>query len=272
MILGICTNMNARSLNDVGLDQTVFAKRVGLEYLELSVDRIMRYDDIRFENLKKEIAENPLPCMACNNFIDPSIKIVGKEYNQGTFENYINKALARISSIGAKKVVFGSAKARSIPSYLPAEEGRQQVIERIKFMATAAEKHGIEIEIEHLNRTECNCINTFEESVSIAKQLNRPNVKSIFDNYHFQVSGENEELIRKNEAWIGHMHFAFTMGRAMPDLDELKKMKPFLTVLRDCSYDNTFSLEAYFPNFEMDNIYFKTPIAYIRDILNGKQV
>ena len=272
MIIGLCTNMNARSPSDMGLDQIQYAKRIGLEYLELSVNRIMLYDDFRFESFKKEIAEGPLPCLACNNFIDPAVKLTGRDYNQGVFENYITKSLSRIASIGAKKVVFGSAKSRNIPSYLSAEEGRAQLMERIGFIAGIAEKHGVELEIEHLNRTESNVINTFAESVAIAKQLNRPNVKSIFDNYHFQVSGENEDLIRKNETWIGHMHFACTTERRMPDLDEAKKLKSFLNILRDCSYNDTFSIEAYFPNFEMDNLYFKTPIAYMKDLLNGKEV
>jgi len=270
MILGLCTNMNARSPLDAGLDQTAYAEKIGLEYIELPVDRIMRYDDFRFESFKKEIAGSPLPCLACNVFIDSSVKLAGREYNQNAFEHYVTKALSRIAAIGAKKVVFGSAKARNIPSYLPMEEGRAQILERIKFMATVAEKHGIEVEIEHLNRVESNCINTFEESVSIAKQLNRPNVKSIFDYYHFAVSGESEDLIRQNEAWIGHMHFACTLERHMPDLDELKKLKPVLEILRDCSYDDTFSIEANFPNCEMDNLYYKNPIAYMRDVLNGK--
>ena len=270
MILGICTNMNARSSSDVGLDQVLYAKKIGFDYIELPVERIMKYDDIRFESFKTEVAESPLPCIACNSFISPSIKLAGRDYNQDIFENYITKSLARIASIGAKKVVFGNGKARSIPSYLSFEEGRAQIIERIKFIATVAEKHGIEVEIEHLNRMECNCINTFEDCVSIAKQINRPNVKTVFDYYHFAISGEKEELIRQNEAWIGHMHFAPTMERHMPDLDDVMKLKPFLEILRDCSYNDSFSIEAYFPNSEMDNSYFKTPIAFIREVLNGK--
>ena len=271
MILGICTNMNARSANDVGLDQVPYAKEIGLEYVELSAERIMKYDDMRFESFKNEIVEIPLPCLACNCLVDASIKLVGRDYNQGVFENYINKTISRIASIGAKKAVFGSAKARNIPSCLSAEEGRVQIIERIKYIAGVAEKHGIEVEIEHLNRSECNCINTFEESVAIAKQLNRPNVKSIFDYYHFAVSGEREELIRQNEAWIGHIHFACTMERRMPDLDEAKKLKPLLGILRDCSYNDSFSLEAYFPNHEIDNLYFKAPVVFIRETLTKNE-
>ena len=271
MIFGICTNMNARSAADIGIDQASYAQKIGLDYIELAADRMMKYDDARFENFKKEAAESPLPCLACNSLVDPSIKLAGREYNRGTFENYITTAMFRIASIGAKKVVFGSAKARSIPSYLSAEEGKAHIIERIKFIAEAAAQHGIEVEIEHLNRTECNCINTFEESVSIAKQLILPNLKSIFDYYHFAVGGENEALIRQNEAWIGHIHFAYTMERRMPDLDEAKKLEPVLNILRDCSYNGSFSLEAYFPNCEMDNTYYKTPIAYMRDILNGEK-
>jgi sugar phosphate isomerase/epimerase len=260
--------MNARSVNDVGEDQVKYAEKIGLEYLELSVDRIMRYGDNRFENFKKELADSSLPCLACNNFIDSSIKLIGREYNQNVFENYIKKALSRIASIGAKKVVFGSAKARTIPSYMSNEEGRALIIERIKYIAGIAETHGIEIEIEHLNRTECNVINTFEESTAIAAQLNRPNVKSIFDYYHFAVSGEKEELIRKNEALIGHMHFACTLERQMPDLNDMKKLQPVFEILKNCSYNDSFSLEAYFPGFEMDNPYYKDVVTEMRKQLN----
>jgi len=261
--------MNARSSTDIGLDQVPYAKKIGLEYVELSAERIMRYDDNRFESFKNEVADSPLPCLASNSFIDPSIKLVGKDYNQDVFQNYIKKALDRVAAIGAKKVVFGSAKARNIPSYLSVAEGMAQIMERLKFIATAAEKHGIEVEIEHLNRMESNCINTFEESVLIAKQLKLPNVKAVFDYYHFAIAGENEKLIPENEAWIGHMHFACTLERKMPNLDEIKKLKPVLDLLKRCSYDDTFSLEAYFPNFEMDNMYFKTVIDYMKESLNA---
>jgi hydroxypyruvate isomerase len=270
MILGICTNMNARSAADIGIDQIPYSKQLGLEYIELSVDRIMDYSEHRFEMLCGTLAENPLPCLACNNFINPGIRLVGKEYNETIFKGYITSALTRIQALGARKVVFGSARARNIPSYLPAEEGRKQIIERLCFIADAAEKHGIEVEIEHLNRVESNVINSFAESTAIARQLNRPNVKSIFDYYHFAVSGEQEALIRQNEAWIGHVHFACTLERHMPDLYDAKNMTALLTILRDSVYNGTFSFEAYFPNHEMDDPAYQAPVAYIRDILNGK--
>ena len=116
MIFGICTSMNARSGADMGLDQAVYAKKIGLEYVELSVDRMMRYDENRFEAFKKAVADGPLPCLSCNNFFDPSIKLAGKDYNQDIFHNYLSRALPRIAAIGAKKVVFGSAKSRATPS------------------------------------------------------------------------------------------------------------------------------------------------------------
>jgi sugar phosphate isomerase/epimerase len=262
--------MNARSSTDIGIDQIPYAQELGLEYIELSVDRLMRYDEDRFEALRKTVLNGPLPCLACNNFIDPQIRLVGKAYNKSVFEGYITTALKRVSAIGALKVVFGSAKSRSIPSYISPEEGLEQILERLNYIAGIAEGYGIEIEIEHLNRIESNVINTFEQSTSLARKLNRPNVKSIFDYYHFAVSGEGEDLIRQNEAWIGHMHFACTLERHMPDLDDAKRMTSLLKILRDCSYNDTFSIEAYFPNFGMDDPSFKEPMAYIRDLFNKK--
>ena len=271
LVFGICTNMNARSQADTGIDQASYAGKIDLDYVELPVDRIMRYNENRFENFKKEVSENPLPCLVCNNFIDSSIKLAGNEYNPELFKNYITKALERIASIGAKKVVFGSAKARSIPSYLSADEGRAAIIERLKFIASTAMHHGIEVEIEHLNRMECNCINTFEESSMIARQLNRPNIKSILDTYHFEVAGEKRELIHQNREWIGHVHFAVTTGRTMPDINEVKIMEPILEIIRDSSYDGTFSYEAYFPNQEMDNPDYREVVEFIRRFISQKQ-
>ena len=268
MILGICTNMNARSTTDVGIDQINYLKKIGLEYVELSVERIMKYDENRFEFFRKDMAESPLPCLACNSFIDPSIKLVGRDFNKEKFESFIIKSLERIASIGAKKVVFGNPKARNIPSYVSAQDGRSQIIERIKYIAGIAEKHNIEVEVEHINRVETNVINTFEESVAIAQQINRPNVKSVFDHYHFEIAGEKEELVRRHEAWIGHMHFACTLERHMPDLDDVKKYQPAFKLMKDCSYKGTLSLEAYFPGLEMDNIYYKDVIAEIKKLLN----
>ena len=264
MILGICTSMNSRGSNDVGLDQAEYSKKLGLDYLELPAERIMRMSDSRFEGLKKDLSEGPLPCLACNSYIDQSVRLLGRDFDKDKFENYINRSLERIASLGAKKVVFGSARARNVPSYLSMEEGRAQLIERIKFMAQAAERHNIELELEHLNRIESNILNTFEETVLMAKQLNLPNVKSIFDYYHFAVSGEREDLIKESETWIGHIHFACTLERKMPDLEEAKKLESLLKILRDCSYDGTFSIEAFFPGFEMDNMQYKSVVDYIR--------
>jgi len=259
--------MNAKDSTTMGLEQAQYAKNIGLDYLEIPVDRMMQLDDDQFEAFKNEAANCSLPCLACNNFLVPSIRLAGNEFDPDTFENYVKKALARIASVGIKKVVFGSGRSRSIPSYLSDEEGIQQVIECIKFITATADSHGLDINIEHLNRAECNCINTFEESVSVVKQLNLPNVKCLLDYYHFSVSGENINLILQNEDSIGHIHFARTMGRIVPDLDDLKKMKPVLDILKECSYDGTLSLEAFFPNSDMENLYYKDVITFMKDSL-----
>ena len=267
MIYGICTSMKLSNPEDIGLDNVKYFREIGLDYLELPVDRLMRCDNNAFEKLKKDLSESNIPCLACNNFIDGSVKLSGREYDKNVFENYINKALERISSVGAKKVVLGSSRARNTPSYLSAEEGRKQVIDRIIYIAGIAEKLGLELEIEHLNRMESNVFNTFEETSALAKQLNRPNVKSIFDSYHFGISGESLDLIKQNEKWIGHIHFACTLGRLMPDLDEAKKLLPLFKAIGETSYNDTFSLEANFPSYDPQ---YREVMDYIKSSI-GKQ-
>lgn len=268
MQLGICTNMNTADADDLGLDQISYCKQIGLEYVELSLDRLMRYDDTRFEALKNTASTDSLPCLACNNFIPPSVRLVGNAYEKEIFEGYVIRALARASSLNVSKVVFGSAGARNVPSELPMDIAREQIFNRLCFIADAAGKNGIEIEIEHLNRLESNIINTFEESTALAKRLGRPNVKSIFDYYHFALSGEREELIAQNGAWIGHIHFACTLGRHMPDIYDAKNLQHIFTAIRNLAYDGTFSFEAYFPGLKMEDLQYKEVVSFVREALN----
>lgn len=268
MQLGICTNMNTADADDLGLNQIPYCKQIGLEYIELSLDRLMRYDDARFEALVQSVSTDAMPCLVCNNFFPPSIRLVGNEFNQHIFESYVNKALTRASLLGVGKVVFGSAGARNIPSDFSKETAKEQIISRLCFIADVAEKNGIEVEIEHLNRLESNIINTFEESTALAKRLNRSNVKSIFDYYHFAIGGEREELISQNGAWIGHIHFACALGRHMPDIYDAKDMQHVFTIIRNLAYDGTFSFEAYFPGLKMEDLKYKEVVSFVKEALS----
>jgi hydroxypyruvate isomerase len=116
-----------------------------------------------FENLKKKVIGTGLPCLACNNFIPKSIHLTGLEYNEDLFKDYIARAVARAASLGARKIVFGSAGARNVPSDFPMEKARIKITERLCFIGDVAEKNNIQIEIEHLNRLESNIINTFSD-------------------------------------------------------------------------------------------------------------
>ena len=108
-------------------------------------------------------------CLACNNFFPKNVRLTGQEYNENTFNQYTTQAVARAAALGAKKIVFGSAAARNVPSDFSMEEAHKQIIERLSFIADVAEKNHVQIEIEHLNRLESNIINSFSESVVLNK-------------------------------------------------------------------------------------------------------
>lgn len=267
MRIGLCTNMNTNDPADLGLDQIGYCKEIGIDYMELSLDRIMLLDDDTFASLRGQLDAEGMPCLACNNFIPPSVRLLGKAYNRERFEGYIRKAVTRAAALGARKIVFGSAGARTVPSDFPLEAARAQMVERLTFIADIAARHGVEIEVEHLNRLECNIINTFEESVALAKQLASPNVKSIFDSYHFTLGNEDEALIARHGAWIGHMHFACALGRHMPDIHDVRTLAPLLQKLKACAYDDTFSIEAYFPGRLMTDRSFAKVVEALKTAL-----
>jgi len=267
MRIGICTSMNTEDPADLGLDQAEYCKKIGFDYIELSLDRIMMMDNSDFSKLGKQLESTGMPCLVCNNFIPPSVRLVGGDYKKEQFDEYIKESLHRAAAIGVHKVVFGSARARAVPSYLSIETAEKQLISCLNYIADEAQQYKIEIEVEHLNRYECNIINTFEQSVAIAKQLSRPNVKSILDYYHFALGGEDCELISRNEKWIGHIHFACTLGRHMPDIYDIQTLAPVLQKIRECIYDDTFSIEAYFPGKVMNDLTYAKVVSALRTAL-----
>jgi hypothetical protein len=58
----------------------------------------------------------------------------GNNYDPVKFGKYVKKSLEKIGSLGVKKVVFGSAKVRNIPSNIPAEEGKREIVDGLKFI------------------------------------------------------------------------------------------------------------------------------------------
>lgn len=88
-------------------------------------------------------------------------------------------------------------------------------------------------------------INIIEDAVRLAKEVDSPHVKILFDIYHTQVEeGNVVELLQKYHPCVGHIHVADVPGRHEPGTGELN-YRFIAKVLRDVGYEGVVGMEAY---------------------------
>jgi len=119
-------------------------------------------------------------------------------------------------------------------------------------MGDIVQKYGIYIATEHLNKAESNIINTFEENVKFAKDVNHDSIKCLIDYYHFSVGNESLNSIKTGVGYIKHAHFASTLERRIAIYESGSEYGKFFNNLSLCGFPDRISIEAYSNDIKSD--------------------
>ncbi len=131
-------------------------------------------------------------------------------------------ALKRAKECGSTYIVLGSGGARNIPDGCDRMEAKKQRIALVQKMAPLAEKYGVTIAIEPLNRKKDNFINSLSEGVEIVKAANSPKIQLFCDIYHMMVENEPPTEILKYGKYIVHCHIAEKEERTPPGVKRVR--------------------------------------------------
>lgn len=247
MKIGYCVNMVATQPDRTGMERLDTLARLGFDYVELPCAETSRLSDEAFEALLEKLKALKLPCETSNNFFPPTMRLTGPDVDGAAVDAYVEHALTRLERLGVKRVVFGSGGAKNVPEGYPLEDGYKQVISLLKRVAPVAQAHGILIVIEPLRAVECNLINSFEDGVCLARDVDHENVRVLVDYYHLREMDEPAwHLAAWGGEWLRHVHFAQQEGRLCPALDRPDPhYRPFFDALKKAGYDARISCEAY---------------------------
>jgi D-psicose/D-tagatose/L-ribulose 3-epimerase len=251
MRFGCCVNMLVPFGQGTGVEYVERVAAAGFDYLELPAVRIAALSEPEFAALCRRVAAAGLTTESCNDFFPTTMRLAGPMADRAEALNYATLALSRAAALGAKFVVFGSGPARMVPdgfSYAAAEE---QIVGLLEDLVPLAEKHGLTIAIEALNRTECNIVLSLTEAENLAKRINHPRVQLLADYYHFAIEWEPIEHLAAVAKSIRHVHFSNPIGRGYPhEADD--HFAAFCRQLMESGYDDRMSVEAFSQNFERD--------------------
>ena len=192
------------------------------------------------EELAKIKARN-IPFVAANNFIPGGMKVYGfgKE-----MEEYVEKTLRNLASLGMQCVVFGSGGARQRPDGVSDEDYKKELCRFLRMCSVYAERYGVDVVIEPLNYKECNVLNTVKETYDLAKELNLPGIRVLADIYHMYQNGETPDILFEAKDLLSHVHVADPETRSYPGVTDSAYLCDFMKVLRDIGYSGTVSIEC----------------------------
>lgn len=125
------------------------------------------------------------------------------------------------------------------------EEGAENTIAGLKKLDAVAERHGINIYLEHLNTRGTGSLghpgyqgDDIDYCADIIRSVGSPRIKLLFDIYHVQIM--NGDLISRIREYgpdlIGHIHTAGVPGRGELDENQEIQYRPVMKALADTGY------------------------------------
>ncbi|MCL2513417.1 MAG: sugar phosphate isomerase/epimerase [Oscillospiraceae bacterium] len=245
MKYGICVDIEE-------LKRVEAAKNCGFDYMEANFTYLTRCEDEVYNAFTACIREIGFPCDAANCFVPGDLKLTGGEIDYPAIADYLAKGMERAKNAGLATVVFGSAGARNVPEGFPKDKAFDQLAYFLaNYAGPAAEKAGLQIAIEPLQKGESNIINFVADGVELAEKCGHRAVFGLGDLYHMFLLEDKIEDLYDLKGKILHSHIAFPIGRRYPRPDDGFDYRPFVKAMSDIGCPRC-SVEAGFNDFFED--------------------
>ena len=112
-------------------------------------------------------------------------------------------------------VIIGGIRGKFTGTQTEMDQQFDRAVDAVRICAEEAEKKGVQLLIEPVNRYETNFINTAQEGIAFIKSTGHPELKLLLDTFHMNI--EEDDLNRTLEKYaerIGYIHFADSNRRA----------------------------------------------------------
>ncbi len=142
--------------------------------------------------------------------------------NHDRLEQQYREIIPAVAAAGFPNVIAFSGNRRGLSD----QEGLENCVLGLNRVRGIAEEHRVTICLELLNskidHKDYQCDRT-AWGVEVAKKVNSPRVKLLYDIYHMQImEGDIIRTIRENVQWLGHFHTGGVPGRH--ELDDTQEL------------------------------------------------
>ena len=227
------------------------AAKMGYDYVEIPVaDLFPEGPASAFAVTASAIAAAGIPALAFNFLVPATLPVVGPAVDLERLRSYVTVAAERAASLGGSVFVLGSGSARRLPAGFSRARGVEQFRAFAHLAGEAADRHGMAVALEAINRTETNFLHTLSEAVEHARAIGLPAVGVLADAYHMHMESEPFWHLLETNGLLKHVQVC-DAGRSFPGSRSMD-LWGFFAYLNHLGYSGTVSVECRWESFSAE--------------------
>ena len=222
-------------------------KKTGFDGVEIPL--LVKREPAHYAKLRQALGDNGLECTTITvatadaNPVNPDIKV------QVAALDHLKWAIATSAVLGSKILCGPYHSAHGIfPELPPTPEElaflRLRSASVLIQAALFAQRHGIVLAVEYLNRFECYLVNTADDLDALVGILHHPNCRPMYDTFHAHIEERNvNRTLSPRAQGIAHVHVSEN-NRGVPGSGQVNWHWTF-KALKDGGYDGWYTIEAF---------------------------
>lgn len=193
-------------------------------------------------HLKKHGLDSSMCNGAELNLVDGFIH----EEFEGVLHERYRAMIPRVAKAGYTNLICFSGNRRGLTE----AQGLEQAVKALQPMVKLAEAHGVVLQMELFNSLVDHPDYMADSSrwgIELARELNSPSFKLLYDIYHMQImEGNLVANIKANHQWYGHYHVAGVPGRNEPWNDQEINYPAVMAAIQSTGFEGYVALEYLF--------------------------
>jgi len=244
MRFGINSFLFASPFTDESTKLFAQFKKWGFQTVEIPIEDPSH---INAAHVRAELDKAGLACGSICACMGPGRDFRGTAEEQKTAMVYCKALIDQAVVLGCPSLI---GPVYSVVGKADAVEPKQQpkewalVVKNLKVLAKYAEKKGIQICVEPLNRFETDFLNTCDQGLKLIADVGSPALKLHLDTFHMNIEEKNQAAaIKKAGKHLAHFHACGT-DRGTPGNDSLQ-WEPIVKALKSIKYTGDVVIESF---------------------------
>lgn len=219
-------------------------KKWGFDSVEIAIDDPTTIDP---GFIRSELDKAGITCCSVCGAFGPDRDLRGTPEAQSNSTKYLTALIDQAAILGAPVVagpVYSAVGRRNAEEPAAKKAQWKTVVKNLKPLCKHAQKRGVVIAVEPLNRFETDFINTVEQVLELIAAVGSPVLKVHLDTFHMNIEQKCQaDAIKKAGSLLAHFH-ACGSDRGTPGNDHIAWAE-IAKALKKVKYDGGVVIESF---------------------------